>query len=62
MLPEYAKCEVKAGLRCENCDLTYASADHLDHVRLADAELLFCPECSTAIAVVMDREPARKSA
>ncbi len=60
-LPEFTEREAATGVICEECEINYVDSSALDSVQLADAELLFCPQCGIAVAVILSGAK-RKSA
>jgi len=61
---EFAQGEIWMGLACGDCSLTFLHPKALNQVRIADAELLFCPRCGQHLATVLDAQemPLAKSA
>lgn len=42
------------GVSCRKCSLTFIDAKALRKVKLADAELAFCPQCGAHLAVFVE--------
>ncbi len=55
-IKELGSNDVWMGLACERCSLAFLDRNALDSVRLADAELLFCPQCGQHLAAILDSE------
>ena len=55
---EFSLSDLRAGVACPQCKLLFFDRVVLDLVRLADAELLFCPSCKANVGVVLDTTAA----